>query len=138
MSTNNDINFMVDTDEKRIKQVLINLQSNALKFTKQGGTIKIIVEYVQPKGLQKRSVKSKEIYEYDFSSSENQSSSYSDDSEAIAFERDHEVKTICEPVEGYAKLVFTVIDTGIGIKKQDRLKLFKLFGTLQNTRQMNT
>jgi signal transduction histidine kinase len=31
-----------------------------------------------------------------------------------------------------------VVDTGIGIKRKDRLKLFKLFGTLQNTRQMNT
>lgn len=32
----------------------------------------------------------------------------------------------------------TVIDTGVGIKKVDQLKLFKLFGTLQNTVQMNT
>jgi len=36
------------------------------------------------------------------------------------------------------KIVISVIDTGIGIKPVDRLKLFKLFGTLQNTRQMNT
>lgn len=36
------------------------------------------------------------------------------------------------------KIVVSVIDTGIGIKKEDRVKLFKLFGTLQNTRQMNT
>lgn len=28
------------------------------------------------------------------------------------------------------KLVITVIDTGVGIKKKDRRKLFKLFGTL--------
>ena len=31
-----------------------------------------------------------------------------------------------------------MIDSGIGIKKEDRVKLFKLFGCLQNTRQMNT
>ena len=30
------------------------------------------------------------------------------------------------------------MDTGIGIKNKDRIKLFKLFGTLKNTRQMNT
>ena len=30
-------NFLVESDEKRIKQVLMNLQSNALKFTKDGG-----------------------------------------------------------------------------------------------------
>ena len=30
-----------------------------------------------------------------------------------------------------------MVDSGIGIKKQDIIKLFKLFGCLQNTRQMN-
>lgn len=37
---------MIDSDEKRIKQVLINLQSNSLKFTKESGIIKIICEFV--------------------------------------------------------------------------------------------
>ena len=40
--------------------------------------------------------------------------------------------------DDHDKLVISVIDTGIGIKKKDRRKLFKLFGTLQNTRAMNT
>ena len=31
-----------------------------------------------------------------------------------------------------------MIDTGVGIKKQARRKLFQLFGSLQNTKQMNT
>lgn len=31
-----------------------------------------------------------------------------------------------------------MLDSGIGIKKKDKVKLFKLFGCLQNTRQMNT
>lgn len=34
--------------------------------------------------------------------------------------------------------MISVMDTGIGIKKEDKLKLFKLFGTLQSTMQMNT
>ena len=37
---------MIESDEKRIKQVLINLQSNSLKFTKESGTIQIICEYI--------------------------------------------------------------------------------------------
>ena len=40
-------NHVIESDEKRIKQVLINLQSNALKFTKEGGTIKIVCELIR-------------------------------------------------------------------------------------------
>ena len=37
---------MVLTEKKRFQQVLINLYSNALKFTKKGGIIKVKVTYV--------------------------------------------------------------------------------------------
>lgn len=36
------------------------------------------------------------------------------------------------------KIVISVIDTGVGIKREDRLKLFKLFGKISNTSSMNT
>ena len=39
---------------------------------------------------------------------------------------------------GKDKLVISVTDSRIGIKKRDIIKLFKLFGTLKNTSQMNT
>lgn len=35
-------------------------------------------------------------------------------------------------------LSITVEDTGIGISKEDQNKLFKLFGIIKSTRQMNT
>ena len=31
-----------------------------------------------------------------------------------------------------------VQDSGVGIKRHDRIKLFRLFGKLQNTKGMNT
>ena len=33
---------------------------------------------------------------------------------------------------------FIVKDTGVGIKKEDQSKLFKLFGFLDSTQEMNT
>jgi len=35
-------------------------------------------------------------------------------------------------------MIFSVADTGIGIKQEDRSKLFKLFGKLDATAQINT
>ena len=64
--------------------------------------------------------------------------SETDNSEASNFEKAHQIDAIFEPINGRDKIVLSVIDTGIGIKKKDRIKLFKLFGTLQNTNQMNT
>ena len=45
---------------------------------------------------------------------------------------------IFRPMTDKDKIVISVIDTGVGINKEDRRKLFKLFGKVTNTRGMNT
>ncbi len=59
-------------------------------------------------------------------------------SETRKFDELHGIKNIFDPDEYQDKLVILVKDTGIGIKNRDRIKLFKLFGKLQNTKGMNT
>lgn len=68
----------------------------------------------------------------------NKSEEESHDSEVSRFKREHGIQNMFIPDPKRDKLVISVIDTGIGIKTKDKLRLFKLFGTLSNTRQMNT
>lgn len=94
-------------DPKRLKQILMNLVSNALKFTRQG-KISISLEMLEntetvKKGLPLVSAYSKPI-EHDF-------------------DEQHE-KIL------YRKLYIEVEDTGVGMQAKDLNKLFKLFGKL--------
>ena len=45
---------------------------------------------------------------------------------------------IYEPDKTRDKIFISVSDTGVGISREDRKKLFRLFGTVTNTRGMNT
>jgi signal transduction histidine kinase len=40
-----NINYKVNTDQKRIQQIFLNIFSNAVKFTDRNGKIMILVEY---------------------------------------------------------------------------------------------
>jgi signal transduction histidine kinase len=62
----------------------------------------------------------------------------SNNSDIQKFEKEHQISTIFQPHAARDKIVIQVTDTGIGIQKRDMIKLFKLFGTLKNTSQMNT
>ena len=77
---------MICCDEHRIMQVLLGLQTNALKFTKRGR--------VQTN-----------------------------------------VEIITEDSQKYLKI--SVIDTGIGIPEKNQNKLFKLFGFVQDSQNLN-
>ena len=106
--------LMVTTDMKRFQQILVNLQSNALKFTRAGGAVTVIatlipgrrsmpliighhIERARPEKIQKM------------------------------FERADEDKVVVE-----------VRDTGVGISEESQQKLFKMFSSLKDHRQMNT
>ena len=45
---NEDPNFEIQTDCNRLQQIFLNLYTNALKYTKKGGFIKIIVDIIKP------------------------------------------------------------------------------------------
>ena len=77
---------MVLHDEKRIQQVLLNLQSNALKFTETGSVVI------------KADIKKQDEDEY---------------------------------------LKLSVEDTGYGIKPEEKDKLFKMFGYLEDKNKVN-
>ena len=82
---------MIRTDESRIMQVLLGLQSNALKFTVKGH-VKIVARITE-------------------------------DEDGLSEDKSVEI---------------SVKDTGIGISPQNQKKLFKLFGFVQDSNQMNT
>jgi signal transduction histidine kinase len=116
---------------------LINLQSNALKFTKSGGQVVITAKFVRSVKNEKQNGKLKHnksgeenILINFVSSSDEEKRSNSSDSDERKFNEIHGIKDIGKKHLDRDKLVIKVQDTGVGIKRQDRLKLFKLFGKL--------
>ena len=84
-SVSDDVPFCIMTDENRLKQILINLVGNAIKFTKTGGVkIEVIEDLEQPEHIQ-----------------------------------------------------VSVMDTGLGIKDEDKGKLFKMYGRLEDGESVN-
>jgi len=75
---NSDVPEYIDSDEDRLRQILINLIGNAVKFTFQGG-IKV---------------------------------------------------TVSQEVEDQERIKICVQDTGVGIKEEDKERLFKVYGKL--------
>ena len=108
----------------------MNLQSNALKFTRENGQIKIIAEYIPARGKPVWGSRKSQFFNLLSSESNDEEKNSDSESSDNAFEDERDPQLIRNPDDEFDKVVFTVIDTGIGIKKKDKLKLFKLFGTL--------
>jgi signal transduction histidine kinase len=65
----------------------------------------------------------------------------SDDDSSIDLQEEQRVKDLKKTIyqnDLKDKIVFAVQDTGTGIKKKDQENLFKMFGCLNSTKQMNT
>ena len=75
------------------------MQSNALKFTKTGGSVSIICKLISCQ----QDLSCKEHYKY------------------------------FEKTMGYGMIEISVQDSGIGIRKEDKDKIFNLFGFLDTS-----
>ena len=105
-----DYEFEICTDQRRLQQVLLNLLSNSLKFTKPGGSITIKVKYIR-----------------DWSDLTYQG-------EFAELQQEQRMAMLLE----HGMIEVQVVDTGIGIKDEDQQKLFKLFGFIDSTKELNT
>ena len=112
---------MIKHDQLRIKQVLMNLFSNATKFTKEKGEVKIICQYVKGKDTTKSFKRNRSATNF-----QDKASKYSS-----LIEEENEInKVFCNDPNGKNRIIVSVVDTGIGMDKKERKKIFKMFGYL--------
>jgi signal transduction histidine kinase len=95
---------MITADKTKVKQVVLNLLANALKFTPEGGSVRVAARRVQSS-------------KYKVQSSDGP---------------DYELRTMNYELDaGFIEI--SVVDTGIGISPADCERLFRPFRQLDNT-----
>jgi signal transduction histidine kinase len=117
------VNMMVKSDKLRVKQVLMNLYSNAVKFTKDKGNIKIVCQYIKGTG---KATNLKRSGEYELMVKD-RSTKFTNFSEDVMNDKKRSIDKVF--TQGSKdKIVISVIDTGVGIENKEQRKIFKMFG----------
>lgn len=112
-STDNGQQFQTYGDPDKIKEIVVNLLSNGIKFSKDSGTITVKVETVPTAQVQEHWQKVEaEIKDRPL-----------DDQEAIKSTLDPHLRELV----GSEQLLISVKDEGIGIPQEELPKLFKKF-----------
>ena len=151
-----DLQFMINinpsvpcdiyTDPKRLKQVLLNLLSNAFKFTQRGKIeIKIDTKTVMKqtsvlgKTIGYGNVLPRRIFDCQFKTIEEQKIS-SKHLRSPTWYTHFKDSTITNRISmKYSKILWIeVIDTGIGMTEEEHGKLFIKFGTGMDSKNLNT
>lgn len=110
----------IEADERKIKQVIFNLLSNAMKFTPDGGSVCVAARRVKSSELGVRSESLREVrsQESGVRSEEN-------------IDSEHRTKN-SEPGD-FDYIEITVEDTGSGISPEDQKRLFQPFQQLETS-----
>ena len=116
VNTNQD--FFVLSDIKRFQQILINLQSNAIKFSNQNSEVHIICKYQHPIPIQRALT--------------------SDNMLATRRMSGNEIVDRINQQTNKPKLIVEVQDNGFGMSQEQQEKLFKMFATNSDSSHTNT